>query len=944
MTTTTKHWLRAQLFALAMTSLKVGCQVKSSLRCPRQSHRFRIHAIAGIQGDSTSGQVLFDSVSFPICIDMHTSTNTPIFHMASSSSTYSSFAATFETMEAPFLQRETNLQLPGPWFPREYVIPKEFVAKEDLHQGEKKSVDAANEKDHTDCISNLPSSPVEEDPSDESIRRGSLTVYLNPPEAEKEDSPLSATDDPAVLIRWHYHLGHLTFAKLKQLALNGNILKKLALLNPPKCAGCLLGAMTKIPWHSKESKSPHKVFAAIKPGETVSVNQMVLTKVGVFTKHAFEKFTAKHGVCINHYHCDNGLYADNAFKDFQNGIAIVESEQKQLLHTHALWTAVVHFAPWLYATWNAIRLVFACPAITTATNGDYSLQLIIESFYTGATQVAPATIDMLASEGAALFSEGAQPALTILCNELCEHGLIVDFNPTTSNLLLLPVSNCSATSHLLLPRIHECSAIAITNDPFQLNIISVSEGACAALITFEQSQQPKHDLVDHYGVIGRTDLIDPINFVGFNGQLSLVSLKLINIIGLVKCNGLFDFIGVVGLDRLVGIVNLSCLDDLIGLVNLVKIVKLDIKGRNGLIGRISIVGQVSLVSLVDFGDLAIVLSHPCFGLVGHTVLGLEGSINGLISVLGFVGLVVSFLSLVSLGGLIDHFSLVSRCILGLIELAASSNHWPLGLIGIIILSLIASSATTASLACRLISFVSLVGSLTHRLFHKRLTASVIEATNIGRNGLDHFDGIIGLAGFGLNCLDDFNGIIGLVGFGLISCIGFIVGIIGLIMLAKLVGFAGLFDCIGEPAFDLNFNNRSVVGKLNFLAQTARPDSMYAMHQIAKYSSDPRTSHGEAVLYLIRYLKKTRDLGLLFKPDCNRVFEFYCDADFSGLWNKALAPVDPSTSKSLSGWIIFYAGCPVSWASKLQSQVELSTTKAECIAMSQALKDIIPITG
>jgi hypothetical protein len=164
------------------------------------------------------------------------------------------------------------------------------------------------------------------------------------------------------------------------------------------------------------------------------------------------------------------------------------------------------------------------------------------------------------------------------------------------------------------------------------------------------------------------------------------------------------------------------------------------------------------------------------------------------------------------------------------------------------------------------------------------------------------------------------------------------------MLAKLVGFAGLFDCIGEPAFDLNFNNRSVVGKLNFLAQTARPDSMYAMHQIAKYSSDPRTSHGEAVLYLIRYLKKTRDLGLLFKPDCNRVFEFYCDADFSGLWNKALAPVDPSTSKSLSGWIIFYAGCPVSWASKLQSQVELSTTKAECIAMSQALKDIIPITG
>jgi len=93
-TTTTKHWLRAQLFALAMTSLKVSCQVKLSLRCSRQSHRFHIHAIAGIKGDSTSGQVLFDSDSFPIIIDIHTSANMPIFHMASSSSTYRSFAAT----------------------------------------------------------------------------------------------------------------------------------------------------------------------------------------------------------------------------------------------------------------------------------------------------------------------------------------------------------------------------------------------------------------------------------------------------------------------------------------------------------------------------------------------------------------------------------------------------------------------------------------------------------------------------------------------------------------------------------------------------------------------------------------------------------------------------------------------------------------------------------
>jgi hypothetical protein len=94
--------------------------------------------------------------------------------------------------------------------------------------------------------------------------------------------------------------------------------------------------------------------------------------------------------------------------------------------------------------------------------------------------------------------------------------------------------------------------------------------------------------------------------------------------------------------------------------------------------------------------------------------------------------------------------------------------------------------------------------------------------------------------------------------------------------------------------------------------------------------------------LVCYLKTAHDLGLEFKPDSKKGFECYCDADFSGFWNKKFTPVDPSTAKSQSGWIIFHAGCPVSWASKLQSQVALSTTKAKYIAMSQAQCDIIPI--
>ena len=83
--------------------------------------------------------------------------------------------------------------------------------------------------------------------SSQAIRRGPLTFDPSPPTEEGEDIHLAAADDQAELMRWHYRLGHLTFAKLKELTLNGEIPKKLAKITPPKCAGCLFGAMTKIP-------------------------------------------------------------------------------------------------------------------------------------------------------------------------------------------------------------------------------------------------------------------------------------------------------------------------------------------------------------------------------------------------------------------------------------------------------------------------------------------------------------------------------------------------------------------------------------------------------------------------------------------------------------------------------------------------------------------------
>jgi hypothetical protein len=138
------------------------------------------------------------------------------------------------------------------------------------------------------------------------------------------------------------------------LALNGEIPKKLAQIQPPRCAGCLLGAMTKAVWRGKEQKAQHYVFTTTKPGECVDVDHLQSTEPGFFgqakgrltktcyknatvfvdhflrlqcvhhmtinlalsetleAKSAFECFAVEHGVEIPHYHCNNGKLADAA--------------------------------------------------------------------------------------------------------------------------------------------------------------------------------------------------------------------------------------------------------------------------------------------------------------------------------------------------------------------------------------------------------------------------------------------------------------------------------------------------------------------------------------------------------------------------------------------------------------------------------------------------------
>jgi hypothetical protein len=112
----------------------------------------------------------------------------------------------------------------------------------------------------------------------------------------------------------------------------------------------------------------------------------------------------------------------------------------------------------------------------------------------------------------------------------------------------------------------------------------------------------------------------------------------------------------------------------------------------------------------------------------------------------------------------------------------------------------------------------------------------------------------------------------------------------------------------------------IIGKLNFLEKSTRPEIAYAVHQCARFSSNPKQAHANAVKYLCRYMMaSTKDKGFILQPDMNKFFEVHVDCDFAGNWVKEDVMNDPSTAKSRIGYIISYGGCLVIWASKLQKQ-------------------------
>ena len=123
--------------------------------------------------------------------------------------------------------------------------------------------------------------------------------------------------------------------------------------------------------------------------------------------------------------------------------------------------------------------------------------------------------------------------------------------------------------------------------------------------------------------------------------------------------------------------------------------------------------------------------------------------------------------------------------------------------------------------------------------------------------------------------------------------------------------------------------QSAVGSLLYLSIATRPDITYAVSNVAKFCAKPTKEHWVAVKRIFRYLKGTQQYGLLYSKSDSSNCVGFSDADWGG---------DLDDRKSTSGYLFQVGGTAISWRSKKQTCVALSTAEAEYIALASAVQE------
>ncbi|KAH7445117.1 hypothetical protein KP509_02G107600 [Ceratopteris richardii] len=133
----------------------------------------------------------------------------------------------------------------------------------------------------------------------------------------------------------------------------------------------------------------------------------------------------------------------------------------------------------------------------------------------------------------------------------------------------------------------------------------------------------------------------------------------------------------------------------------------------------------------------------------------------------------------------------------------------------------------------------------------------------------------------------------------------------------------------NPASSI-FPYTNVLGSIRYLVSCTRPDICFSTNLLSRFLQNPAEIHTQYLKRLLRYLRHTMNIGLSYHRQANPLALIgYSDADWGG---------DPATLQSTSGYLFLLAGAAISWQSKKQNKVTLSSTEAEYISMTLAMKE------
>ncbi|GJW65124.1 hypothetical protein Tco_0117008 [Tanacetum coccineum] len=143
------------------------------------------------------------------------------------------------------------------------------------------------------------------------------------------------------------------------------------------------------------------------------------------------------------------------------------------------------------------------------------------------------------------------------------------------------------------------------------------------------------------------------------------------------------------------------------------------------------------------------------------------------------------------------------------------------------------------------------------------------------------------------------------------------------------------DCDVERMSKVPYAN--AVGSLMYLMVCTRPDITYAVSVVSRYLVNPGKNHWEAVKWILKYLRGTANVGLVYGTDRGN------HVDVTGFIDSNYAK-DPDKGRSITGYAFLVQGCVVCWKATLQHVVALSTTEVEYMALTEAVKEAIWLRG